>query len=80
MLRCRVAGHRFRFIADGATMRWTCERGCGSGGEKIYDTPADAARYASAFDREDGQRSTAHVTPSTFPLWLARRLVGRRRA
>ena len=34
-------------------MRWSCQRGCGAGGEKIYATPADADRYASAFDRED---------------------------
>jgi hypothetical protein len=34
MLRCRLLGHRFRFSADGSTMRWDCERGCGAGGEK----------------------------------------------
>ncbi len=33
-------------------MRWSCQR-CGGGGEKTYATPADAHRYASAFDRED---------------------------
>jgi hypothetical protein len=53
MLACRVLGHRFRFSADGATMRWACARGCGAGGEKTYASPADAARYARAFDRED---------------------------
>jgi hypothetical protein len=53
VLACRVFGHRYRFHADGATMRWTCERGCGAGGSKEYGEPAEAARYAAAFDRED---------------------------
>jgi hypothetical protein len=75
-----VFGHRFRFSADGPTMRWSCQRGCGAGGEKTYDGAADAARFSAAFDREHGSRSTAHVTPSIFPLWLARRLRSRRRA
>jgi hypothetical protein len=52
-LACRVFGHRYRFAADGATMRWTCER-CGTlGGEKAYESPGDAERFARAFDRED---------------------------
>jgi hypothetical protein len=53
MLACRILGHRYRFEADGRTMRWTCDRGCGAGEEKLYPTPADARRYASAFNRED---------------------------
>ena len=53
MLGCRLFGHRYRFRADGATMRWTCERGCGVGGSKEYATAAEAARYGAAFDRED---------------------------
>ena len=53
MVACRIFGHRYRFDADGRTMRWTCQRGCGAGGEKTYTTPADAHRYATAFDRED---------------------------
>ena len=53
MLSCRVFGHRYRFHAEGATMRWTCERGCGAGGAKEYATDAEAGRYAAAFDRED---------------------------
>lgn len=53
MLACRVFGHRPRFRADGTTMRWECERGCGAGGEKTYPTAAQAAPYARAFDRED---------------------------
>jgi hypothetical protein len=53
MVACRVFGHRYRFEADGRTMRWTCQRGCGARGQKMYPTAADAHRYASAFDRED---------------------------
>lgn len=53
MLACRMLGHRYRFEADGRTMRWTCQRGCGAGGEKVYAAAKDARRYASAFDRED---------------------------
>jgi hypothetical protein len=53
MVACRILGHRYRFEADGRTMRWTCQRGCGAGGEKLYATAADARRYATAFDRED---------------------------
>lgn len=53
VIGCRVFGHRYRFRADGATMRWDCER-CGeSGGEKRYGSPAEALRFARAFDRED---------------------------
>ena len=52
-LSCRVLGHRYRFAAEGATMRWSCQR-CGTaGGEKTYASAAEAARYARAFDRED---------------------------
>jgi hypothetical protein len=55
MLRCRLLGHRFHFSSDGDTMRWSCQRGCGAGGAKRYDTAADANLYARAFDREDRQ-------------------------
>jgi hypothetical protein len=52
-LPCRVFGHRYRFAAEGATMRWSCER-CGTvGGEKTYASAKEAERYARAFDRED---------------------------
>jgi hypothetical protein len=34
MVRCRVFGHRYRFSATGAVMRWECQRGCGAGGSK----------------------------------------------
>ena len=77
MLACRLLGHRFRFAADGPTMRWSCERGCGAGGEKRYDSAEDATRFAAAFDREDSARSTSHVTPSTALLWVGRRLLRR---
>lgn len=53
MTACWVFGHRFRFSADGATMVWLCDRGCGAAGSKIYADPPTAARYAAAFDRED---------------------------
>jgi hypothetical protein len=53
MLRCRVLGHRYRFWAEGSTMRWGCQRDCDAGGRKTYDSPAEARRYAAAFDRED---------------------------
>ena len=53
MLACRVLGHRYRFAAEGATMCWRCERGCGAGGEKTYASAGEAARFARAFDRED---------------------------
>jgi hypothetical protein len=53
VLACRVFGHRYRFTAEGPTMRWTCERGCGAGGSKEYATAAEASSYAAAFDRED---------------------------
>jgi hypothetical protein len=53
VISCRLLGHRYRFEAEGATMRWSCERGCGAGGSKEYASPADATRYAAAFDRED---------------------------
>jgi hypothetical protein len=74
MVRCRVLGHRFRFRADGATMRWSCERECGAGGEKRYASAADAERYARAFDRED--RDAIRRTPvplSLLPLRLFKR-------
>jgi hypothetical protein len=75
MLRCRLAGHRFRFTSDGATMRWECQRGCGAGGSKEYASAADATRYAAAFDREDRQ-DLGRRAPliAGLPLRLARAL------
>lgn len=52
--RCRVFGHSPVFTADGHTMRWECERGCGDGGGvKRYGTVEEAQRYAGAFNRRD---------------------------
>jgi hypothetical protein len=70
-------GHRWRFSAEGTTMRWDCERGCGAGGEKQYDTPERASRYARAFDRDDRSDVGRRPLLSLLPLGLARRL-GRR--
>ncbi len=79
MVRCRVFGHRYRFAAEGARMRWACGR-CGrEGGVKRYATAEEARRYAAAFDREDredlGRRAPYF---GLLPLRLARLL--RRRA
>jgi hypothetical protein len=73
MLRCRLAGHRYRFSSEGATMSWSCAR-CGAvGGSKQYSSAADAERYARAFDREDrddlGRRAPLF---GLFPLRLWR--------
>ena len=58
-------------------MHWTCERGCGAGSSKEYESASDAARYAAAFDREDrselGRRAPLL---GMFPLrmwWTLRR-------
>jgi hypothetical protein len=78
VLACRLLGHRYRFRADGATMRWTCVR-CAAGGEKRYATAADAARYARAFDREDrddlGRRAplVAGLPLRLYRVWRRRR-------
>ncbi|MGH8980614.1 MAG: hypothetical protein ACRDWE_06275 [Acidimicrobiales bacterium] len=78
MLACRMWGHRHRFVAQGTVMRWTCERGCGAGGEKPYPTAADASRYARALDRSD-EESLGRRAPylGLFPLrlwyWFRRR-------
>jgi len=73
MIRCRVLGHRFRFSSDAETMHWRCQRGCGAGGSKRYDTAAEAEMYAGAFDREDredlGRRAPLF---GLFPLRLLR--------
>jgi len=74
---CRVFGHRYRFQAEGTTMTWVCERGCGAGGTKEYATAKEASQFASAFDREDrselGRRAPLL---GMFPLrmwWTLRR-------
>src|SRR5581483_6080310 len=47
-LACRLLGHRYRFRAEGATMRWSCARCGADGGAKQYATAEEAARYARA--------------------------------
>jgi len=69
MLRCKLLGHRPRFWADGAVMRWECQRGCSAGGSKTYDSSAAAHRYAAAFDREDrDQLGSRAPLLGMFPL------------
>jgi hypothetical protein len=74
---CRLLGHRYRFTAEGRTMRWECERGCGAGGSKTYGTAEEAQRYARAFDRRDTKDLGRRPLLSLLPLWLARRMGGR---
>ncbi|MBO2443848.1 hypothetical protein [Actinomadura nitritigenes] len=73
MIACRLLGHRFRFTSDGRAMLWRCQRGCGAGGVKQFSAPADAARYARAFDRED-REDLGRRAPlvGLFPLRLLR--------
>ena len=75
-----MLGHRYRFEADGSTMRWRCQRGCGAGGEKAYATPEHAARYARAFDREDREdlgRRAPLIGLLPLRIWRALRRRGR---
>ncbi len=73
MLACRVFGHRPRFRAEGESMRWECERGCGARGSKRYASAEEARRYARAFDREDPRGAGKRPLLSLLPLRLARR-------
>jgi hypothetical protein len=77
MRACRILGHRFHFRAEGDTLVWECERGCGAGGSKRYATAADAERYAAAFDHRDASDIGKRPLLSLLPLWLARK-AGRR--
>jgi hypothetical protein len=77
VLACRVFGHRPRFFAEGATLRWECVRDCGQRGEKRYESPEQAQRYARAFDREDREDTGRRPLLSLLPLGLARRWGGR---
>jgi len=77
MVSCRVLGHAYRFSAEGETMRWECERGCGASGSKRYTTAEAAQRYAQAFDRRDTEDLGKRPLLSLLPLWLARK-AGRR--
>jgi hypothetical protein len=80
VLTCRLLGHRYRFEADGATMRWTCERGCGAGGSKEYGSAEEAARYTAAFDLEDRSEVGRRAPPlGMFPLRVWWSLRNRRR-
>lgn len=80
MPTCRFFGHDFCFTAEGATMRWTCARGCGAGGSKEYGTASEARRYARAFDKKDtddlGRRAPL---VALFPLRLAHAMRRRER-
>jgi hypothetical protein len=77
---CLLFGHRHRFRAEGATMRWACARCGAEGGSKTYGSAAEAARYAAAFDREDradlGRRAPL---VAGLPLRVVRALRRRRR-
>jgi hypothetical protein len=77
MLGCRVFGHRYRFSADGAVMRWDCERCGNAGGEKDYPSAAEARRYARAFDYDQQRDSTGKRAPlfGLLPLRLGRKLM-----
>lgn len=70
---CAIFGHRVRFWTEGETMRWSCERDCGFEGSKTYESSAEAARYATAFDREDAEQLGRRAPLSLLPLRLARR-------
>ena len=73
-IACRLLGHRPRFRADGATMRWDCVRDCGMQGEKRYASAADAERYAHALDRDTPAATLGKRAPlSLTVLRLARR-------
>jgi hypothetical protein len=76
MLACRVLGHRYRFWAEGPTMRWECSRDCGDAGAKEYSSSEEAARYARGLDREDRDTAGRRAPLSLLPLRLARRLAG----
>jgi hypothetical protein len=76
MLACRVFGHRYRFWAEGRTMRWECSRACGATASKEYATEDEAARYARGLDREDRDTVGRRAPLSLLPLRLARRLAG----
>jgi hypothetical protein len=73
MLACRLLGHRFRFRANGSTLRWECLRGCGAGGSKQYARPEDAERYARGLERETGAADRAPPLVAALPLRLLRR-------
>ena len=73
MRACKLLGHTYRFTAEGETMRWSCERGCGEGGSKRYASAEDARRYAQVFDQRDAEKLGKRPLLSLLPLWLARK-------
>lgn len=78
MLTCRLLGHRMRFTAEGATLLWSCQRGCGEAGTKAYASAAAARRYAQAFDREDREdlgRRAPLIGLLPLRLWRYARLL-----
>jgi hypothetical protein len=80
MLHCRLLGHRVRFVAEGAQLRWYCERGCGAEGTRDYANAEDARRYARALDRDPRADLGRRAPPfALLPLRLAHRLRARRR-
>jgi hypothetical protein len=66
-------GHRPHFEADGPLMRWTCARDCGFQGAKEYGSPAEAARYASAFNDRDTDSIGRRPILAFWPMRLLRR-------
>lgn len=52
-IACGVFGHQPTFQAEGRNLQWACER-CGeASGTKEYETAAEAAKYAAAFNKRD---------------------------
>ncbi len=73
-MSCTLFGHRYRFTAAGATMSWSCARGCGAGGSKDYPDAAAAARYAqalSATDADDLGKRAPILGMFPLRLWRA---------
>ena len=70
MLACRVLGHRPRYRAEAATMRWECARGCGMTGSKCYPTAEHAGRFAAALNRVDRAALGRRPLLSLMPLAL----------
>lgn len=60
-------------------MVWECERGCGEGGAKQYESEEQARRFAASFNRRDnadlGRRAPL---VGMFPLRIWYRLRGHR--
>jgi hypothetical protein len=48
---CEFIGHRFRYRAEGTTVRGVCMRGCGETTSMLFATPREARRQAAALNR-----------------------------